>query len=153
MRSTALILSTLLSCVSSPVFADSAGARVPLLAAFVQECGACHTPYAPGLLPAASWRRLMADLPRHFGTDASLDKAVEAQLAAWLTSNAGSGRRGREEPPQDRITRSAWFTREHREFNAAAWQRPAVKSPSNCGACHTQAAQGRFSEHELRVPR
>lgn len=128
------------------------GRSTPLLPDYVQECGACHTPFAPGLLPAASWQRLMTNLPRHFGTDASTDADAQRTLSAWLVQNAGTSKRGREEPPEDRITRAAWFTREHREFNASTWQRPAIKSPANCGACHTQATQGRFSEHDVRVP-
>ena len=39
------------------------------------ECASCHLAYPAGLLPAASWQRLMNNLPRHFGTDASLDPA------------------------------------------------------------------------------
>lgn len=128
------------------------GRNAPLLPAYVQECGACHTPFAPGLLPAASWQRLMGSLPRHFGTDASTDTATQRTLSAWLQQNAGTGKRGREEPPEDRITRAAWFTREHREFNASTWKRPAIKSPANCSACHAQATVGRYSEHDVRVP-
>ena len=30
--------------------------RVPMLAAYQQECSACHMAYPPGLLPAASWQ-------------------------------------------------------------------------------------------------
>ena len=29
----------------------------------------------------------------------------------------------------------------------------AVGSPANCGACHPQAAQGQFDEHDVRIPR
>ena len=36
---------------------------------------------------------------------------------------------------------------------AATWQRPAVKSASNCAACHTRADQGDFDEHTVRIPR
>src|SRR5690606_37122372 len=50
--------------------------RAPLLNAYQEECGACHLPYPPGLLPAASWQRIMQDLAHHFGTDASLDAAT-----------------------------------------------------------------------------
>ena len=117
-----------------------------------QECGACHTAYAPGLLGAASWQRLMANLPRHFGSDASLDAASTAQLSAWLRTHAATGKRA-EPPPQDRITRSAWFGREHREIVPAVFARPAIKSASNCGACHAGAAQGDFNEHQVRIPR
>ena len=153
MKHPTLIAAALLAALPLLAFADSdRGRNTALLPAYVQECGACHTPFAPGLLPAASWQRLMNNLPRHFGTDASTDAAAQRTLSAWLVQNAGTSKRGREEPPEDRITRAAWFTREHREFNASAWKRPAIKSAANCGACHTQAAQGRFSEHDVLVP-
>ena len=42
------------------------------------ECGSCHLAYPPELLPASSWRRIMAGLDRHFGADASLDAASAA---------------------------------------------------------------------------
>jgi hypothetical protein len=128
-------------------------ARVPLLPAYQQECASCHVAYPPGMLPAASWQRLMNNLPHHFGTDASLDAATVQQLSAWLTANAGSDRRVRDAPPQDRITRSAWFVRKHDEVPPAVWKRAAVKSPSNCAACHTRADQGDFDEDYVRIPR
>jgi len=131
--------------------ADDRGLRVPMLPAYRQECAACHVAYAPGLLPAASWRRLMGNLPQHFGTDASLDATTVQALTAWLEANASQRRA--DPPPQDRITRSAWFQREHREVPADAWQRPAVRSASNCTACHAGAAEGDFSEHRVRIPR
>jgi nitrate/TMAO reductase-like tetraheme cytochrome c subunit len=125
----------------------------PLLPKYQQECASCHVAYAPGLLPAASWRRLMTGLTHHFGVDASLDAATTTAISTWLAANAGTSQRGREAPPDDRITRSAWFTREHDEISPATWKRPAVKSPSNCSACHAQADQGDFNEHNIRIPR
>jgi hypothetical protein len=143
---------TLLGCSSGArADGDLRAVRVPLLPKYVQECASCHVAYPPGLLPAQSWQRLINNSPRHFGTDASLDPASANELAAWLTANAN--KRVREAPPQDRITTSAWFTREHDEMSAAVWRRPAVRSPANCGACHVQADQGDFSEHNVRVPR
>jgi hypothetical protein len=127
--------------------------RVPLLPQYQQECAACHVAYPPGLLPAASWRRVMGGLSRHYGADASLDAATAKELSAWLAANAGSSRRVRDEPPQDRITQSAWFLREHDEVPARIWKLPAVKSPSNCVACHARADQGDFDEHNVRIPR
>ncbi len=132
---------------------DRRAPRVPLAPAYQQECAACHIAYPPGMLPAASWRRIVDTLPHHYGTDASLDPATAKELSAWLSVNAGAGRRGREQPPEDRITRSAWFAREHDEVSAAIWMRPAVKSAANCAACHTQADQGDFNEHNIRIPR
>jgi hypothetical protein len=128
-------------------------ARLPLLPAYQQECGACHIAYPPGLLPAASWQRLSANLPRHFGVDASLDPATTKTLADWLGAHAASGQRAVAPPPEDRITRSTWFVREHDEVPAATWKLPAVKSAALCAACHTQADQGDFSERNIRIPR
>ena len=140
--------------------AFSIGARAdkvaaPTLPAYQQECAACHLAYPPGLLPAASWQRLMANLPRHFGTDASLDAATQKSLSGWLAANAGSYKKVARDPappPEDRISKAPWFLSEHRKVSASTWQRKAIGSPSNCAACHTGAAQGRFSEHELRIP-
>lgn len=139
--------------LASPALADGKRLAVPMLGAYVQECGSCHVAYAPGLLPAASWQRLLDNLSRHFGSDASLDAAAARPIAAWLQANAGSGRIGRSTPPQDRITRSDWFLREHREIDNATWQRPTVRSAANCSACHPRADIGRFSEHDVRIPR
>lgn len=127
--------------------------RAAPLPLYAQECASCHVAYPPGLLPSASWQRLMGNLPRHYGTDASLDPASQKALSAWLTANAGTYRRVAEVPPDDRITRSAWFLRKHDEVPARTWKLPAVKGPSNCSACHSQADQGDFNEHNVRIPR
>jgi hypothetical protein len=128
----------------------------PQLPAYQQECGACHLAYPPGLLPAASWQHLMANLPRHFGSDASLDKAPHQQISGWLQANAGSFKkvaRDPSPPPQDRISLAPWFVRKHHEIAASTWQRKAIGSAANCVACHAQAAEGDFSEHGVRVPK
>ena len=131
----------------------SRAAQAPLLPQYKAECASCHLAYPPGMLPAASWQRLMSNLQRHFGTDASVDAAAAKELSAWLSANAGTDRRVRDAPPEDRITRSAWFIREHHEVSAATWQRPAIKGAANCAACHTRADQGDFSERSIRIPR
>ena len=120
--------------------------------AYAQECASCHTAYPPGMLPARSWQRVMGGLDRHYGTDASLDAATVQQLGAWLQAHAGTYKRVSEEPPQDRLTRSAWFEREHRKVEPAVWQLPSVKSAANCTACHTGADRGRFDDDNLRLP-
>jgi hypothetical protein len=135
---------------------DRRGPPAPALPLYTQECAACHTAYPPGLLPASSWQRLMATLPRHFGTDASLDPAASQQIGTWLAQHAGTSKRVQREPappPEDRITRSRWFQRKHDDVPASTWQRAAIQSPSNCSACHAGAAQGNFNEHDIRIPR
>lgn len=118
-----------------------------------QECSSCHVAYPPGLLPAASWQHLMGNLNKHFGTDASLDEASNREINAWLKANAGTGRRGSDEAPQDRITKTNWFVRQHDEVSSSTWKRAAIGSPSNCSACHADAAKGNFDEHQVRIPK
>jgi hypothetical protein len=122
-------------------------------AKYAQECGTCHTPYPAGMLPAASWERLMGGLNKHFGTDASLDEVTNREISAWLKSGAGTFRRVREEPPQDRITKSNWFVRQHDEVSSSTWKRASVGSASNCSACHAGASKGNYNEHEVRIPK
>ncbi len=66
------------------------------------ECSACHMAYPAALLPARSWTALMADLPNHFGEDASLDEASRGQIESYLVANAadssGAGRAARTGP-------------------------------------------------------
>jgi mono/diheme cytochrome c family protein len=119
---------------------------------YTQECAACHTAYPPGMLPAASWARIMGGLDKHYGTDASLDAATVTVLSAWLQTHAGTHKRVQVAPPEDRITRSAWFLREHRKLDPAVWTHISVKSAANCAACHTGADQGDFDEDRLRFP-
>jgi transposase len=104
------------------------------------------------MLPARSWQRVMSGLDRHYGSDASLDAATARQIDGWLQQHAGTWKRVAEEPPQDRLTRSAWFERKHRKIGFAVWALPSVKSAANCAACHAGADQGRFDDDNLRLP-
>lgn len=122
-------------------------------AAWKQECASCHVAYPPGLLPQASWHRIMAELDQHFGENAGLPAQTAAEIAAFLAKNAADA--GRPQPGGAvplRITETPWFRREHREIGAAVWKRPAVGSPANCSACHRQAEQGVFNEHGVKIP-
>ena len=154
-RGAALVLGLIAAVAGQRAWADQRqpAAGAPVSPKYRQECAACHIAYPPGMLPAASWQRLMNNLPSHYGSDASLDPATVKELSAWLAANAGTHKRVGEAPPQDRITRSAWFIREHDEVAISAWKLPAVKSPANCTACHAQADQGDFNEHRVRIPR
>jgi mono/diheme cytochrome c family protein len=143
---------------------DHESQRVALLPKYQQECASCHVAYPPGMLPAASWQRLMGSLDRHFGSDASLDAASTKEIATWLTAHAANSRHHDDDSdhkarrdaaavPEDRITRTGWFVSEHREVASSAWKRPAVKSAANCPACHARADQGVFDEDDVRIPR
>jgi len=117
------------------------------------ECGECHVAYPARLLSRRSWQAIMGGLQEHFGTDASLDPATAAEITAFLENNAGRERTSRDKAPPLRITDTPWFKHEHDELPASIWKHPQVKTAANCGACHTGADQGNFSEHSLRVPK
>lgn len=126
---------------------------VPLLPKYKQECAACHIAYPAGMLPHASWQRVMGNLKQHYGTDASLDEASVQEISRWLNTHAGTYKRVSEAPPQDRITTSTWFVQEHREVSSEVWRRAVVGNKSNCVACHSKASEGSFNERDIRIPR
>jgi hypothetical protein len=151
----------LLACAAGLSLMGAHADNLPMprqaLPKYAQECAACHMAYPPGLLPAASWRRIMGSLERHFGSDASLDEASVREIGGWLQANAATHGRaladGPDGPAQDRITRAAWFVRKHREIAAEVWRRPGVKSPANCLACHGGAERGDFEDDRVRIPK
>jgi len=134
-----------------PALAD----RVPLPAntpaSYPAECSSCHMAYQPALLSANDWRRTMAGLKEHFGTDATVDGPAGQEIASFLERNAGNavklGSAG--EPP--RITQAARFIRKHREIPSKYWKDPRIKSAANCEACHRGAADGNYSEHDILI--
>ena len=121
-----------------------------------EECGSCHLAFAPSMLPAASWRRMMSELKNHFGDDASLDPASVTRITDYLASNAGDtgGRRYGEKllrgvsatNPPLRITELPKWVREHREVPAWEWKHKDVRTKANCTACHADAARGYYDE-------
>lgn len=126
---------------------------------YTKECGSCHVAFPPQLLPARSWDALLGNLADHFGDNAELPDPTRAELAQYLSTNAGDtrGSRAAARIPSGqtplRITELSWFVGKHDEV-PAAWVtgNPDVRSYANCAACHTGAAQGRYGEHEVRIP-
>lgn len=151
----ALLLTTALLAPSA--FADDdhhRALRVPTLPQYQQECAACHMAYPPGMLPAASWTRLMGGLDKHYGTDASLDAASVKLITRWLTDNAGTGRRvSATPPPEDRITRSAWFIRQHDEVGASVAGHAVGRALDRGAFPDAGADKGDFDEDRVRIPK
>lgn len=148
------LLTLALSFLPSLALADRHVMRpIKPLPAYAEECGSCHLAFPPALLPAPAWKNLMGTLDRHYGTDATLDDDTTAQLRIWLEQNAGYGKRARQAPPENRITRADWFVRKHRGIDPAVWKHESVASPANCAACHRDAAIGDFEEEGLVYPR
>lgn len=95
----------------------------------------------------------MNNLESHFGTDASIDLKEVQEISVWLDANAGTYRRVRAEPKDDRLTESDWFVRKHRKIEAEVWLRDSVKSKANCAACHTQAERGNYDDDAVNIPK
>lgn len=121
-------------------------------ASYEAECASCHMAYPPALLSQQSWKNVMSGLSKHFGTDASLDSKVQTELTNWLVKNAATRQKYSETAPENRITKTSWFIRKHDEVKADVWKRAGIKSPANCGACHIDAADGVFSEKNIKIP-
>lgn len=148
-----IALLALLLPLAGAALADGPRLGAATLPLYQQECGSCHVPYPPKLLPAASWNAVMDGLSSHFGNDASLTPEETATLRQYLNDNAGRGTAQKNGKPLLRITETPWFVHEHsEEMPASVFKRKEIGSASNCGACHTQAAQGRYSEHDIRIP-
>lgn len=122
-------------------------------AKWATECASCHMAYPPGLLPAASWKKIMSGLDKHFGTDASLAAADNKDITDYLVKY--SSNRWTASTAPMRMTESEWFKSKHNsgEINPAVWKRESVKSASNCSACHSGADKGDFNERNIRIPR
>ena len=155
---TAVVLGFSLS--AGAAHGDSGENMLPRLShkAWQQECASCHVAYPPSLLPKASWRRMMSGLDKHFGENASLDPATQADILKFLEANAANSgskvprRMAANEAPL-RITETRWFVHEHDEVPRATWSRKSVGSAANCAACHRQAEQGNYNEDAIRIPK
>ncbi len=133
---------------------------MPANQAMLDECGACHHPFHPSLLPRASWAKIMANLADHFGEDASLRPAKRDEIAtylerysaeAWDTNAARRFIVASVDQPL-RITATPAWARIHRHLDPVLFRLPAVKTKSNCIACHRDADSGRFDPQAIALP-
>jgi len=90
--------------------AASGGKQPPPDPRYAEECGTCHAPYPARLLPASSWRALLAGLDRHFDSDASLEPDAQREIQAYLEQGA---RREPNPPPAQPLLRIT--EKEHRK--------------------------------------
>ena len=110
------------------------------------ECGTCHVPFAPDLLPADTWRQIMVGLGRHYGVDAAIDTREHAEIEEFLVRYAGHGLGTKRNGDHLRLTDTLWFHRRHGRVKTL-FKYPLVGSKANCGACHVHAEDGRYEEY------
>ncbi|MCF8157111.1 MAG: cytochrome b/b6 domain-containing protein [Rhodoferax sp.] len=139
------------------------GTKLPDNAQWREECGSCHIPFYPALLPVRSWARTLAEQDKHFGTDLGLDAGTSVAILAFLTANAAERhlteaglKIDRSLAPNAaplRITETPYWIKKHREIPNATWLAPKVKSKTNCDACHLDAMQGTYEDAAMRLPK
>ena len=136
-------------------------ARDPL---YVKECGSCHFPYSPGLMPARSWELHIKRLDKHFGENVELPPAKREAIRKYLVDNAAdrSSFEGsltfmeRIDPKHTpyRLQQIPLFREMHRVVLEVIDRKPKIKvrTLTNCNGCHQGADDGSFGYQELVVP-
>jgi hypothetical protein len=132
---------------------------------YLEECGACHFAYPPGLLPARSWEALLNGqaLRKHFGVNAELDDDTLKAIHDYAVDNAADKswyKRSRkiavateEGPTPLRITELRYISRKHQVIPEKMIKgNKGVKSLSFCDKCHTQATKGIFDADTVNIP-
>jgi len=131
---------------------------------YEDECGSCHFAYQPGLLPKASWEKLMDGkaLEDHFGDNAELDDAVRAEIERFLVENAAddaASKRSkkimaslREDLAPIRITKVPFIVSRHEEIpDRLISGNPKVKSLSQCQQCHQDIKNGVYDDDTVYI--
>ncbi len=130
---------------------------------YLKECGSCHFPYQPGLLPARSWTKLMAGLEDHFEENAELPLEDVNSLTDYLVKNAADHANYKRSKKiikslrlvqiPLRVSETPYFIKKHNKLPRKMVQNnPKVSLISQCEACHTKAEKGSFSEREIQIP-
>jgi len=134
--------------------------ETPLVAEYKEECGACHFPFSPNLLPRRSWVRMMAELENHFGEDASIDEEEAREILDYLKGGETSQTEaayylladiGPEETPQE-ISKLPFWKKTHEGIRESVYARKDIGSKINCGACHQYAFYGSFEDEHIAIP-
>lgn len=134
----------------------------PVNANYEETCGACHFAYPPGLLPEASWKKILENLADHNGESVEIDEPVQQEIRDYLTTHSADKSRtewsrkimrsiGSRVPV--RITDIPYIKRKHHEVPSKVFKHVSVESRSNCIACHQGADRGNFDEDYVRIPR
>ncbi|MEO5691714.1 MAG: hypothetical protein ABIQ72_01195 [Usitatibacter sp.] len=130
---------------------------------YVKECGSCHFPYSPGLLPARSWELYMKRLDKHFGETLNLPPAAMSAVQKYLMDNAADKspydgsvafmERIKERTPY-RLLEVPTMREMHRIILEVIDRRAKIKvrTLTNCIGCHTYADEGSFGNSELLIP-
>jgi hypothetical protein len=132
--------------------AESETLIIPNNPKWKEECGSCHVAYPPQLLTGGGWHKLMQQLDKHFGVNASMDAKDAQEIDDFLVDNAGLGWQGKASDTGLRITDTPWFIRTHSKIPLKFMNRPKIKGPTHCAACHVKAEKDDWSGMAVEIP-
>ena len=138
---------------------------------YYTECGACHKPYPPYMLPSSSWSRIRGDLKNHFGEEISptmkkgenrISLNDQTVIFKYLKENSAdeskreisikvlnslNGARGRKS-----ITKIKYWKEVHSGIPTYIFKSKKVKRKSNCFACHKNFEKGLLEDIDINIP-
>jgi len=129
--------------------------------AYMENCGACHFAYQPGLLSSVSWDKILKGLSDHFGERIELDSesmnAIAEYLKAYAANNSSAKLSNKIMKSVGtktvfRITQVPYIQRKHREIDPQVFARESIGSFSNCAACHKTAENGIYDDDAVVIP-
>ena len=130
---------------------------------YIKECGSCHFPYQPGLLPTNSWKKMMVNLDKHFETDATLAPEDFVTLSKYLNDNSAEKNMqykrsnkivsslAKNQIP-DSISTTPYMIKKHEDIRKDLITQNEVKGLFNCMACHKTADKGIYGERDINIP-
>ena len=156
----ALIINSLLASDNYNTKTDVAPVNNQL---YIKECGSCHFPYQPGLLPSNAWNKMMTNLENHFNSDASLNEADLQTLTKYLNDNSAEKNMqykrsnrivsslAKNQIP-DSISTTPYMIKKHEDIRKDLITQNEVKGLFNCIACHKTADKGIYGEKDINIP-
>ena len=156
----ALIINSLLASDNYNTKTDVAPVNNQL---YIKECGSCHFPYQPGLLPSNAWNKMMTNLENHFNSDASLNEANLQTLTKYLNDNSAEKNMqykrsnrivsslAKNQIP-DSISTTPYMIKKHEDIRKDLITQNEVKGLFNCIACHKTADKGIYGERDINIP-
>ncbi len=138
---------------------------------YLDECGNCHKPYPPFMLPISSWERIQEGLKNHFGEEISPTHKKEDNRISlndqtvvfkYLKENSAdnstreisvkvmeslNGARGRKS-----ITKIQIWKDIHKDIPAHIFKVKKIKRKANCFACHKNFEKGMIEDIDIHIP-
>ncbi len=157
-----IIVVVIIASIGSAGYFPFIGPTLPKNALWQEACGECHLAYHPTLLPARSWKRMLAEQHEHFEEDLDLDKETLLALQNFSTENAAESELTEAAwnishfTPAEHvplyITQTSYWIEQHKNIVDDIWQHPDINFKGNCEACHLDAKQGTFEDFAIHLP-